>query len=318
MNTIFFHIVRKTVNSILPLCLLISLPLFFSCSSDEETWKPGPKTKDGCQQVHFSGENPSIAFASADGFDVIVKRTITTGNLTVPVKVISASEGVIIPPSVTFNDGSDEAYLNIQVPATATTGDSFNFELKLEGDEVDPYADLDGTSYYKGFISFAKHRRAQVYISGYDRVLGRWAEDLYDLGGGTFLINDFMRSSVNLLLTVDKDNYVVVSPYNCSPYLYTADYGDFIYLHYWSDRTANVFNPWGDDFDVNVTTMTIFNGAGNYRSYGQYHEQTATTGEYFVLTLGSFQTTADASAKSYVYMYIRPTADGVDPVIIKP
>ncbi len=278
-----------------------------ACSSDDEKWEPGPSVKEGCQQVHFAGSNPTLALATNGGMDLIVKREITTGSLTVPVKVLSASEGVVVPDHVSFADGESTTTLTVSVPENATTGDSFSYELRLEGDEVDPYADLDGTSYFKGLISFALVRRAQLYISGYTTdKLGWWGEEVYEIEPGTYVIKNFCRSGLGLRISVDSENYVVVSAYGFEPYITYADYGNFLYLTYHDDEYIS-FNPWGDDFPINITTMNIFNGSGVYKGYGRYYPST----DRMLITLGSFQTTAESSGTTYVSMYLKFRPEGL-------
>ena len=306
MNNMYKNILSylSGICAVIGICLVMT-----ACSSSsDDGWEPGPAVKEGCQQVHFAGNNPSIALASGGGLDLVVKREIATGALTVPVKVISASEGLTIPGSVSFIDGETEAILKIGVPSTATTGDSFNFEIRLEGDEVDPYANLDGTSYFKGLISFARQRRAQVYVSGYTtNKLGWWGEDVYELEQGNYVIQNFCRSGLGLRISIDSENYVTVSAYGFEPYIYYADYGHFLYLTYMTNDSYLSFNPWGDDYPINITSMNIFNGSGTYRGYGRYYPST----DRILITLGAFQTTAESTEGSYVSMYLKFRPEGL-------
>ena len=287
--------------------IALTFMMVTACSSDDDKWEPGPPVKEGCQQVHFASSNPTLALASGSGLDLIVKRETSAGALTVPVKVLSASEGVVVPDKVTFADGENTTILTIRVPETATTGDRFLYELQLEGDEVDPYSVLDGTSYFKGLISFALQRRAQLCVSGFTTgKLGWWGEDVYEIETGNYIIENFCRSGLGLRLVVDSENNVIVSAYGFVPYLYTADYGEFLYLTYYNDGYLT-FNPWGDDFPVNVTSMTIFNGSGVYKGYGRYYSSS----DSMLITLGEFQTSADKNSASYVSMYLTFRPEGL-------
>lgn len=287
-----------------------------ACSGDDEKWQPGPAVKEGCQQVRFSSENPSLALASSNGLELIVKRSTTEGALTVPVRIISATEGMTIPSQVVFNDGDEVATLSISVPESASSGDNFDYALALEGEEVDPYADVDGSIYFRGRISFATLRHAQMYADGFTNLLGWWPEEVYDLGTGDYVIENFCGSGYGVRISVDASNYAVVTPYNSDLYATSYDYGSFLYLTY---TTANGYTnayPWGKDFPVYLSTLNIFNGSGEYKGYGRYYPAT----DRFLITAGSLTVNSNGveTTGSYVYMYLKLYPVGEEAVISRP
>lgn len=128
------------------------MAMLAACSS-EDVWQAGEKVSEGCQQVYFSKDNesmPDLMVGDASEMSLVVKRVTTSGALTVPIHIVEADSCLNIPESVTFNDGEDEAVVKIVGPETLEEGHDYNFSLQLEGDNVDPYAKLDGSTKFFG------------------------------------------------------------------------------------------------------------------------------------------------------------------------
>lgn len=129
------------------------MALLTACSSDNSSWQPGDKVAEGCQQVYFSKDNQSAPdFMKGDDavMNIIVKRTIAKGALSVPVSVLEADSTIVIPESVTFADGETEAMIKITGPKELEEDRDYKFSIQLEGDNVDPYAKLDGSTKFFG------------------------------------------------------------------------------------------------------------------------------------------------------------------------
>lgn len=125
-----------------------------ACSSDDG-WQAGERVPEGCQQVYFSKDNesmPDIMVGDAAEMSLVIKRVTTKGALTVPVRVVEADSCLSIPQSVTFSDGEDQAVLRITGPEALEEGHDYSFSLQLEGDNVDPYAKLDGSTRFHGTL----------------------------------------------------------------------------------------------------------------------------------------------------------------------
>ena len=287
-----------------------------ACSS-ESTWEPGPGVKADVQQVRFVDDGSSTHIIMP-GFDVSnqvvhVRRSVTAGRLVVPIEVLSATEGLVIPESVTFEDGESDATFEVALREGLTSG-SYKYYLRLASDEVDPYTSLDGVSSFRGTISFAIPLRAQLWVTGYDTRIGTWAEDILDMGEGDYLFPDFCHSGYALRLHIDGQNYVAVYAYRATLPTFSYDYGNFVYLY---DNAAGAFvecYPHGTDSWVTITEITFFNGIGDYKSYGRYFPKQ----QQFTLTLGRLRTITDAEEVTYQTLNVKIMPEGEEPAVVEP
>lgn len=306
-----------SLSSLLRKTWLAALALVaFGCSSDD-SWEPGPAAKADAQQVRFVDDGNSTHIIMP-GFDVSnqviqVRRSSSAGSLVVPIEVLTASDALIIPESVTFADGETETTMEVALKEGITEG-VHKYIIHLASDEVDPYTQLDGISYYRGTVSFAIPHRAQLWISGYADRVGTWAEDFLEMGDGDYLLPDFCHSGYAIRIHVDGQNYATVHAYRATLTTYTYDYGNFVYLY---DKSAGGFitcYPHGEDSWVRITEITFFNGTGDYRGYGRYYPST----KQFALCLGRLRTLYDEMEENYQMMYIKIMPDGVEPEVVEP
>lgn len=174
------------------------------CTSDGESFEPGPAVSASCQQVHFDSSNATTMLMSALAADhtatYLIVRNSAAGPLTVPLQVHSASDGVVIPESVTFADGDTTAVLSVTLPQQVAVGTSYDFDVELLGENVNPY--LSGAVRFSASIAFPKVHSARMNFYTYDD-LGYFQQDCYELGGGRLLFPDFMHSGTDVTLLYD-------------------------------------------------------------------------------------------------------------------
>lgn len=173
-----------------------------SCA-DENLWEAGPETVTGCQQVYFPADNETTVFLNAqDGQDrvaeFIIKRDKAEGAIQVPVEVVSAADGLSFPATVSFGAGETEAVVSVSAPVAVQEGTSYDFQIKVTGEHVDPYTDLGGSSMFSGSITFPKIRTAKCYFGNMTDRLGYWKETVFDCGNGRYYIPDLMHSGRDL------------------------------------------------------------------------------------------------------------------------
>lgn len=298
--------------------MAISIIFMASCSSDED-WQPGPKTKEGCQQVYFPSSNETVAIIDDTNPDdrtieVTVARMVSEGTLTVPITTVSKSEGVQIPSEVTFADGSLTSSLSITVPTEIEKGTAFEYSLQIEGDEVDPYAKLPGGSKFTGLISCPIDRIAKMWVSGAEDVLGYWQETITDMGGGRYKIQDLMDSGMELNITLDSKNEISMMS---SPQWYDYNIEEdnyypgcyYYFCNIWNGYEYEYypFYPHGKDAYVNIEQMEMYSGDG-YAAYGKLSENDSKP--YFYIALFSLKLNTEKKTRNWTYLCFEFIEDG--------
>ena len=197
----------KTFKHIGLIGVLTAVALFTACS-DKDDYTPGPEVASGCQQVRFAPTNNNICVMdTADINDrtatLTLKRNNTGAALTIPIKVVSQSTGLNIPAEATFAAGDSLATLAIKAPEKVALKDVYSYELKLEGNDVDPYSKLDGGVVFSGQLNFPMSKKAEFYADPASKnyaLFNAWTETVMDLGNNNFYIKNFMHSGENLWL----------------------------------------------------------------------------------------------------------------------
>lgn len=124
-----------------------------ACHEDNGNWTPGQSVSATCQQVRFSSDSPSspeILSGDPSQISIGVCRNTKSGELTVPISVISADPELQIPEFVRFDDGVDSVSISIIGPDSLAEGHDYHFALQLEGEHTDPYSILNGTTKFYG------------------------------------------------------------------------------------------------------------------------------------------------------------------------
>ena len=206
-----------------------------ACTEDE--YVPGADVAPTCQQVYFSNENEAAVLLPASGASqqamvLQVVREKTEGEITVPVKVISASEGLVIPESVTFASGERETELAVNLPENAQEGNTYSFQIELEGENTDPYSALPGSIRFFGSIKVADIIQATGYLGSGKG--GTFTVTIERTGENAYRIDDFFGSGYALDFTVDPStgNLTLDCGYGYlyDPYWYFYDYDAGVWL----------------------------------------------------------------------------------------
>lgn len=150
----------NTLKHISLFVTLAATALLAACS-DKDDYTPGPEVAQGCQQVRFLATNTAdCIFDAADesirSTTITLKRNNDGAALTMPIIIVSKDEGLEIPTEVTFPTGQSTAQITIKTPQQVKLGDSFAYEIKIEGDNIDPYAKLDGGATFAGTVNYPK------------------------------------------------------------------------------------------------------------------------------------------------------------------
>lgn len=293
--------------------------------SDSDNWQAGQQPKEGCQQVHFADGSSELAVLNADNptdrtVTLTVVRNTDKGALTVPMTVEEADEGLEIPGEVAFSDGSSEASFDIKVTAQAEKGTSFDYCIKLTGDEIDPYAAFENGSCFQGKISFPKTQKVRMWISGLDNVAGYWTESIMELGKGQYRFDNLMQSGITLNMTLDANNRISLSSPQMSeaegnvyPNYYNA--GDCYYwCNRWDDSVGDYvyypFYPHGKDARLWIDELDFYTDSNPSNWYSYYYDDGSREGSYFSLSLGNLKLNTDKNNRYWQELRFRFLAEG--------
>ena len=175
--------------------------------SDSDDWTPGPQAAPGCMGVYF-GELSSydITLGPDDSrlVAVTVGRSKTDEAATVPITIIEAPEGVVIPASVDF-DADQQAtqfFIDLENMPSKSSG---TISLALPDDLTSPYAAGTSSISLKVAISGAWIPVSNSVTLSTDGVYPDMTTRLLYLDGtNTFKVPDFFGSGVDFIFTMSS------------------------------------------------------------------------------------------------------------------
>lgn len=278
--------------------------MLLACSS-EDIWQAGESVSENCQQVYFSKDNESVPdFMVGDvaEMSLVVKRVTSAGALTVPIRVLQADSCLSIPASVTFKDGEDEAVVTVVGPETMAEGHDYNFSLQLEGENVDPYAKLEGSTRFFGTM------RLSIPVRIYCALLvGNEYKNFYHLvylRDHKVVFPNFFNSGVKLEVGYDDSNQKISLLGTGQMVEGVNDDGSTYTYNTW-DETVSTYGPelFAYTFvDNDQKYYTFDNAPYDLWFYNDYSYWYPALG-YMYLCFYSYN--MDGS-KGYYYLYIYP------------
>ena len=106
-----------------------------SCQKKEEAHQPGPQEAAGCYGVFFPSQAASGSHVYSPvedpSIDIIVKRTNTSGAITVPVIASFSEDGIFTMNEVSFADGQDETTFTVRFD-NAAEGNNYSASFTIE------------------------------------------------------------------------------------------------------------------------------------------------------------------------------------------
>lgn len=262
----------KTTIKIL---LGMTLTVLCACSNDNDNFKPGANVPASCQEVHFDASNEAITMLDATSTQRTACYTLTRAKaeeqLTVPVTVRHAAEGLKMPETVEFADGELTTTFEVTAPADATEGMSFDFDVELQGDNVNPYH--EDITRFSGIIAFPKVRVARMYFNNMSKELGYFRQNCYDIGGGRLCFPDFMHSGTDVWMLFDeKAEYTVDATITTTPSWIEDDtsYAGCKFVYCYDENLPEddpnggytQFYPHGEGSVLTVTSLCFYYGDG--------------------------------------------------------
>lgn len=204
--------------------VLIAMTLTACDSDDDYIRADEPAMSDS--GVYFPNSNSAEIFKTdedAREVDIIVKRGNTSGQLTVPVEVVSKTSNIgDVPSEVTFADGSDVATITISYTDLTTTP---KCELRIPEAYTNPYIIKDGSSKFAFYVFKLKTIASKiVYKALFDEV--KTSQLLQYEGENKFLWRNFLGSGVDLKFKING---------NFDPSDINRCYGEIVPLDHYKD-----------------------------------------------------------------------------------
>ena len=112
---------------------MAAMSLFTVACVEETPYEKGAPDADGCYGVYFPAQESAFVVdpASEPVQTLVAKRTNSTGDITVPVDVVTNVEGVLEIAPITFADGQDETTFTVSYP-TAEPGTSYTASITVK------------------------------------------------------------------------------------------------------------------------------------------------------------------------------------------
>lgn len=250
--------------------------LLLSGCSDSSKWEPGEKEASN-MGVYFPGlEKYDVTVQPDDShiFTIKVEREETDGAASVPLKVVSCPEGVIVPATVDFAAGESSSSFDIDVTGMPlkTTGD---ITVRIDPAYSSLYAAGTSTMTLKvtvtgGWIVLADDLLLDFTESTYQ--YPQQNSVLYVLEGTQrFKIPNFLNSGLDFVFTVENPTASKprIVPYtNCK--LYTElypDSEDTYHCWYFYDTENQTYPTWSPDGVQPAITYAMFYGYSDSSVY---------------------------------------------------
>lgn len=315
---------KNLINKILTALLVTSMAaLETACSEQDETFEPGPTVGGDCQNVCFAADNEtvSILFANATERQVTYKvaRSKAAGALTVPVRVINATDGLSLPATVDFADGQDTTIYVVSAPQEVSEGTSFQFEVMLDGDQANPYT--EGAIRFSSTISFPKQKWGRMWFTGMTETLGYFLQGFYDLGNGSLLAPDFMQSGTDLWVRYDAAaTSLVECDLQTSPSWIENDASNqgCYYIYCYDEKKADdenygytQFYPHGPNAKVTIKELILYVSHDGYNA--SVYNPASGSGWLQLSTVWFSDKSAESSWKFLNWVFVDdPEHDGYD------
>ncbi|MDE6395078.1 MAG: hypothetical protein K2K77_07030 [Duncaniella sp.] len=261
---------KSLYKSLLTAAALLTLG---ACSPDD-AWLPGDADATSVGAFFKGLEKYDVTVEADDPhvFDVQIDRLDATAEATVPLKVLSCPEGVVVPESIDFAAGETSATFQIDVTEMApkTSG-----TVQLQ---IDPaYASMYGAgssvlslkvTMAGGWVVLADDVKISCYINtSYPVVSG----ELYVLeGSNRFKIPDFLGSGTDLVFTLSDTSlsYPVIFPFSNYKYYYElwpSDYEDdedYPWYFYDTEKAAYpaIWTPAGWSKSIEYLSFYVYDG----------------------------------------------------------
>lgn len=210
-----------------------------ACDNNDDDWAPGEAVK-GTISVYFSSANESAIistpeeFAANPTFTLSLKRSQTSGTLSVPILVEQNEGNFQVPATVDFAEGSDEATLTVNY-AQIENFKTCALKLRVGEEYANPYAAQDGLDYYAGTVLVSQWTKIVENVSfAFSSLYPVVQSPLYHLEGvNRFRIGNFLGSSYDLVFRLEGSKVTADDPSTWEGELYPLSNAYWDEYGYW-------------------------------------------------------------------------------------
>ena len=161
-------------NKIFLIAAVALAGIFTSCSDDDD-YSVGKQA--GSYNVTFAEQSNVTVGPNDSSFDVTLKRTSTSGSLTVPIEKIQVPEGFVVPESATFADGDSLTTISIAVPSDMAYFTDYTFCIAVAEEYTNPYLAQDTYGRYQ--VTTVKEDYVTYATATFEDTF--WYEDSWDV-----------------------------------------------------------------------------------------------------------------------------------------
>lgn len=244
----------KSIYKLLFTALAFSLPLA-SCSDDDDDYAPGEEVSADCASVYFPMQSAySYTFSSDDAeknINLVVRRLKSAGALSVPVTLISETQGFTSASTIEFVDGETETTFSVNCESIPVKNEC-SVTVSIPDSYVNPYAEGTSSVTVKSIVADWE-LWAPGAVFTFSNYYGSVTSDIYAMPGTRNIkIENFIGSGLPLQLEVEDIDYNVTAyarlfPLNnCDPYVnyYPEDAFD---CWYFLDSANEEWPQWSPD-----------------------------------------------------------------------
>ena len=287
----------KPVYSILLLALLI-----LSCQGNTDDWKAGDLVAQDCQQVYFTSQSeavPDILEGDSSQIVISVKRNTSVGELEVPIQVVDADPALTIPTQVVFHDGEDSTAIKIVGPEQLEAKHAYQFHIALQGKHVDPYAQLAGSTTFRGTMQLSIPEYLSCALQNFTTAKVQYIYQKAYLRTGKLVIPNFMGTGVKMEVSYADNGNVKLNSlgiaYEDGSNAWTESAGTAeLNAYALVDEAETYYN-----YDNCPYDLWFYTTSPNYQAY--YPDSKYLFLTYYAYTMDS------GPAQGYYYMYIYTT-----------
>lgn len=271
--------------------LLLLLVLVFASSCDDKSdcrYEPSPATPENCMTVYFDSSNCSEFIfepGEATSVELTLSRLDATQAAEVPLKCLTADEGLTLPTVASFEAGQHTTTVAVSFGELEISR-KYSFTLAIDDAYVDHYTQLDGSSIYKGFVLaaswhvYASEVTMTWTVQGTQYTFNTQLEQLGTINRYRFA--DFVGSGLDMVFTTGGTS--VYEGYDrIEPYSNYEDYDDgYANAFYFMDSEMQDYPSWtvGNTTILYLCIMREYYGYGDY-SYISLDKRGGRFGTYF-------------------------------------
>lgn len=209
--------------------LMAAFSLLAVSCQEELAYTPGEPDLEGCYGVYFPTQDAAgdhtMDPSETPEVEIVVKRLVDEGDITVPVNVIVSEEGIFNVPELTFVDGQSEQTLKVTFP-NAKSGVTYTLALEITDPE---YASTYGANntFFTYSVVIEKYEylgkalyREDILTALFGVTNEEWEVDVYTKDtqpGVYYLAGVYDPANCPLLSSnssVYKDSYMVIDASN--------------------------------------------------------------------------------------------------------